>query len=83
MEETIRKSDMGSLEQTVQNSLCPKCSSPLTVSDIKSTIDDLGELAEKTNAKVEVISTETEEGQELKQGFGGVAAMLRYRPAGA
>lgn len=81
-EETIRKSDMNSLQQTVQNSLCPKCNSPLTISDVKSTIDDLGELAEKTNAKVEVISTETEEGQELKQGFGGVAAILRYRPPG-
>jgi peptide subunit release factor 1 (eRF1) len=46
---------------------------------MKPSIDDLGELAKKTNAKVEVISTETEEGQELKQGFGGVAAILRYR----
>ena len=82
-EQTIHKSEMNTLQQTVQNSLCPKCNSPLSISDVKSTIDDLGDIAEKTNAKVEVISTETEEGQELRQGFGGVAAILRYRPAGA
>jgi peptide chain release factor subunit 1 len=78
-EETIRKSDQTSYQQKVQNTSCPKCNSPLNVTEMKPSIDDLGELAKKTNAKVEVISTETEEGQELKQGFGGVAAILRYR----
>jgi peptide chain release factor subunit 1 len=78
-EETIRRSDLDQIQQTTQNSLCPKCNSPLTIAEIKPTIDDLGELAEKTNAKVEIISTETEEGQELKEAFGGVAALLRYR----
>jgi peptide chain release factor subunit 1 len=82
-EETIRKSDQASYQQKVQNMYCPKCNSPLTVTETKPIIDDLGELAEKTNAKIEMISTETEEGQELKQGFGGVAAILRFRPTGS
>ncbi|WXG45551.1 MAG: peptide chain release factor aRF-1 [Candidatus Atabeyarchaeum deiterrae] len=80
-EETIRQSNLSSFQQTAQSSTCPKCNSPLAVTETKPILDDLAELAEKTNAKVEVISTETEEGQELKQGFGGVAATLRYRPA--
>nr|MDO8099828.1 peptide chain release factor aRF-1 [Candidatus Njordarchaeota archaeon] len=80
-EETIRKAEQASYQQKVQNTYCPNCNSPLAVTDMKPTIDDLGELAEKTNAKVEIISTETEEGQELKEGFGGVAATLRFRPA--
>ena len=42
-------------------------------------IDDLAELAELANTDVEVISTETEEGQMLKNAFGGIAAMLRFK----
>ena len=47
---------------------------------LKSTnlIDDLSELAEETAATVEIISTETEEGMQLWNGFKGVAAILRY-----
>ena len=33
---------------------------------------------EKTNAKIEVISTETDEGKMLLSSFGGVVAILRY-----
>ena len=40
---------------------------------------DLVELAEEIGADVEVISTEFEEGAQLKRAFGGVAALLRYR----
>jgi peptide chain release factor subunit 1 len=36
-------------------------------------------LAEYSNAEVEIISSETEEGQMLKNAFGGVAAMLRFK----
>ncbi len=44
----------------------------------ESTLDTLVELAESTGARVEVISSETEEGQQLKA-FGGIAAILRFR----
>jgi len=40
---------------------------------------DLVEKAEEIGADVEVISTEFEEGAQLKRAFGGVAALLRYR----
>jgi peptide subunit release factor 1 (eRF1) len=42
-------------------------------------IDDFARLAEYTNTEVEIISTETEEGQMLKNSFGGIAAMLRFQ----
>ena len=45
----------------------------------KDVIDDLAELAEMSNTDVEIISTETEEGQMLKNAFGGIAAMLRFK----
>jgi len=51
----------------------------MTIVDKKDIIDDVGELAALSNTEVEVISTETEEGQMLKNAFGGVAAMLRFK----
>ena len=45
----------------------------------KDIVDILEEMAFQMGAKVEVISSGTEEGSMLKS-FGGVAAFLRYRP---
>jgi peptide chain release factor subunit 1 len=58
---------------------CPRCGESLGIDEFKSTLDEFQELAEATGARVEVISTETEEGQQLKA-FGGIAAILRFRP---
>jgi len=59
---------------------CPKCNAPaLSVADRVDLIDDFAKLAEYTNAEVEIISKETEEGQMLKNSFGGIAALLRFR----
>jgi peptide subunit release factor 1 (eRF1) len=46
--------------------------------EAKSVIDELAELAEKANAKIEVISTETDEGKMLQGSFSGIVAILRY-----
>jgi peptide chain release factor subunit 1 len=42
-------------------------------------IEDLGEIAETTGTNVDIISTETEEGESLYSTFGGIAAILRYK----
>ena len=47
--------------------------------DKQDLIDDLAELAEQGNADVEIISGETEEGQMLRNAFGGIAAILRFK----
>jgi len=41
---------------------------------------ELSELAEGTGAQVEFLSTESEEGSMLMNAFGGVAAILRFKP---
>jgi peptide chain release factor subunit 1 len=43
-----------------------------------SIIDSLTSLAEDSNSQVTYISVDTEEGSQLMQGFGGLAAILRY-----
>lgn len=59
---------------------CPKCSTfNLKVQEIKDIVDELAEIADQTGTEVEVISTRSEEGVELKQSFGGIAAILRYK----
>ena len=60
---------------------CPRCGEELDVKGYRTTLDELQELADTTGARVEVISNETEEGQQLKA-FGGIAAILRFRPGG-
>ncbi|MBS73421.1 MAG: peptide chain release factor 1, partial [Euryarchaeota archaeon] len=41
-------------------------------------IDELSIMAAKGRAEVRFISVDSEEGAQLKSGFGGLAAVLRY-----
>jgi peptide chain release factor subunit 1 len=54
----------------------------LSVVETRDIIDDFADLAEQVGANIEVISTETEEGQMLKNSFGGIAAILRFKLSG-
>jgi peptide chain release factor subunit 1 len=77
---TVKNQVMASFEQGLLGRPCPKCRAPaLGIADTQDIIDDFAKLAEYTNAEVEIISTETEEGQMLKNSFGGIAAMLRFK----
>jgi peptide chain release factor subunit 1 len=80
--ETMKRHKVLELEQNISGSACPNCSVPsLSVTDVTELIDELADLAEETGADVEVLSGETEEGQMLKNSFGGIAAVLRYKVA--
>ncbi|TRO45871.1 peptide chain release factor 1 [Candidatus Bathyarchaeota archaeon] len=77
---TIKPQKLVEFEQEVSEKPCPKCQAPsLAVVDKQDLIDDLAELAEQGNTDVEIISDETEEGQMLKNAFGGIAAILRFK----
>lgn len=79
-EETMKRHQVPELEQSISGSACPKCGVPsISVAEVKELIDELAELAEETGADVEILSGETEEGQMLKNSFGGIAAILRYK----
>jgi peptide chain release factor subunit 1 len=67
-------------EQDLLSASCKKCNAvALFVEESKDLVDELIDLAEKQNAKVAIISTETDEGVMLKDSFGGIAAILRYK----
>ncbi|NVM53182.1 MAG: peptide chain release factor aRF-1 [Candidatus Helarchaeota archaeon] len=79
-EKTLHHHEVDSLEREIANKSCPKCeSSLLSIESIIDIIEELGDLAKSTGAKVEVISPDTEEGEQLWSGFGGIAAILRYK----
>ena len=77
---TVKVPMLPSFEQGLVGKPCPKCQAPsLTILDKEDIVDNLAQLAEYSNAEVEIISSETEEGQMLKNAFGGVAAILRFK----
>jgi peptide chain release factor subunit 1 len=77
---TMKAAELADFEQSLNGAPCPKCEVPtLQVIEEKDIIDELADLAEQSGSNVEMISTETEEGQMLWKSFGGIAATLRYR----
>jgi peptide chain release factor subunit 1 len=73
IEKTVK--DLAAFEKEPRN--C-ECGGKYEVIHRKEFIEELAEAAELTGAKVEMISTETPEGQQFKSGFGGIGAILRY-----
>jgi len=58
---------------------CKICGANANVVKNEDLVDDFFEIAESYNTNVQVISTDSEEGQMLMTAFGGIAAILRYR----
>jgi peptide chain release factor subunit 1 len=80
---TIKGKDMANFEKGLTGNPCSGCKAPsMLIVDKKDVVDDLAELAELANTDVEIISGETEEGQMLKNAFGGIAAILRFKMQG-
>ena len=76
----IPQANLVKFEQDLLAATCKKCNSAaLCVEETRDLVDELIDIAEKQNAEVEVISTETDEGIMLKDSFGGIAAILRYK----
>jgi len=82
-QETMKETALLQFEQSLIGQPCPKCTAPsLAVAETRDIIEDFADLAEQVGANVEIISTETEEGQMLKNSFGGNAAILRFKLTG-
>ena len=73
---------MGEFEEDVGDLSCLKCNNgSYELVEKEDLFEALVKRAEGTEARVEVISTETEEGEMLKS-FGGLGAILKYRQFG-
>jgi len=79
-QQTLKNQTLKDFEQSLLGKPCPKCKAPaLAIAETQELIENLAQLAEYTSTDVEIISNETEEGQMLKNSFGGIAAVLRFK----
>ncbi|MEM3731535.1 MAG: peptide chain release factor aRF-1 [Candidatus Bathyarchaeia archaeon] len=77
---TMKSQALVNFEQSLYGKPCPQCKAPaLQITEKQELIENFAQLAEYTNTEVEIISDETEEGQMLKNSFGGIAAILRFK----
>ncbi|HID26653.1 MAG TPA: peptide chain release factor 1, partial [Methanosarcinales archaeon] len=58
---------------------CPICKSNLIIEEKIDIIDELSQIADQMGTKIEFISTDFEEGEQLFNAFGGIAAILRFK----
>jgi peptide chain release factor subunit 1 len=78
--ETLKSRETEAFRQSLAGQPCPKCKSPsLVAEEGEDIVEELAASASQADADVEVVSTDTEEGQMLKNSFGGIAAILRYK----
>ncbi|MFX0035875.1 MAG: peptide chain release factor aRF-1 [Candidatus Hermodarchaeota archaeon] len=76
----IKEKELEKVKGEIQEEICPKCSSnSFNIIESKSIIEELGEIGEATGTQVDILSTETEEGEMLYSTFGGIAAILRFK----
>jgi len=79
-QQTMKSQMLIGFEQSLSGKSCPKCKAPaLGIAETQELIENFAQLAEYTNTDIEMISGETEEGQMLKNSFGGIAAILRFK----
>ena len=79
-ERTEKEIKINKLKAKIQEESCPKCSSnSFNVVEGIPIITELGEIAQTAGTEIDILSTETEEGEMLYSTFGGIAAILRYK----
>jgi peptide chain release factor subunit 1 len=79
-QQNMKSPTLTNFEQSLIGKPCPKCNAPaLGIAETQELIENFAQIAEQTDTDVEIISGETEEGQMLKNSFGGIAAILRFK----
>jgi peptide chain release factor subunit 1 len=61
---------------------CPKCSNSMNLEKSEDVIETLYDMAEDVGTKVELISTDSAEGEMLLRAFNGIAGILRFKLSG-
>jgi len=56
---------------------CPECNSKMSVASEKELTEDLIKLAEQMSTTVEIVSTDTNQGEQVKE-LGGIVGILRF-----
>jgi len=71
--------DINTFKKQLIGRSCPKCGElKLTLVETKDLVQELCDLADRFNTRVEFISSETDDGKQLLIAFKGIAALLRF-----
>ncbi len=77
---TIDARELEDYQDKISDENCPECqSSNFEYIGQKDLLKEMGEMAKNQGSKIEILSTETEEGMALYKTWGGIAANLRFR----
>ncbi len=77
---TTSEQNVVNLESSIQEESCPKCNSnSFNITDNISMIEELGNIANTMGTEIDIISSETEEGEMLHSTFGGIVGILRFK----
>ena len=66
-------------EDKPEQAPCKKCNGTIKVTDSIDVVNELSTLADQMSTQIVFISTDFEEGSQLMNAFGGMAAILRYK----
>ncbi|HJX22818.1 MAG TPA: peptide chain release factor aRF-1 [Candidatus Bathyarchaeia archaeon] len=79
-ERTVSTADLHDAEDEIKNTPCPKCNNKnMVIDETKDLVDDFADMAEQAGTDIEIITKETAEGEMLRDSFGGIAAILRFK----
>ncbi len=80
IDKIVKERNLEEFTSVAQDQICPQCSSnSYGIVETKTLIEHFGEIAETMGTTVEIISSETEEGEMLARTFGGIVAILRFK----
>jgi peptide chain release factor subunit 1 len=79
-ESFVERINLINVKQDELSKSCPKCGSDDKDLNEKDIVDFLEELSANSGAKMEVISSKTEEGAQLAS-LGNIGALLRFKPS--
>jgi len=74
---TMHEGDYDTFKKQIKT--CPKCGSQNLHFERWEVAEELIKMAEEIGANVEIISLDTDEGQQFYKAFGGLGAFLRYK----
>jgi peptide chain release factor subunit 1 len=78
-QEAVKAKEFVEFEEKLEKLTCPECGqAKLAIDETEDFVEEIGKKASETGAKIEIISTDTEEGMILFKSFGGLVALLRY-----
>lgn len=76
----VDNDNINEFENNLNELTCTQCNNNnMEILEKIDLFETLVKMAEKAEAKIEIISMDTEEGEMLNKAFGGIAAILRYK----